>query len=326
MALPSRKCPCRHPRPSETSRAVKPEAVTQDPSSRKGDKSPLAKPAFRAWETPSPISDRFDRFVRKALLVGAGRPAAQVSGNRSCPPFGKRPLLARPGSWGRDGRLLPLSQEKKIELLERLLAPPLCAALGLLRSACAFPRAGQVLKPLLSWLLPRKDAFSCQKVFLVIKKLLAFQSQEYWILWPRPGRGQALLGESRPPGHHTWALDPAVLPETKAVSSAPSSGVAAPALTHCSDMWQPGQLRPGQGHGLSCHFSLCVNYWDRSRFLAQLLLSVLINLGFSKTQLHPRRRAWPSAASGWTCAAPPVRLSPKGSPLDRSGVPTWCCW
>lgn len=82
-----------------------------------------------------------------------------------------------------------------------------CAAWGLLRPACAFPNVGQVLKPLLSWFPPREDAFSCQKVFLVMKKLLAFQSQEYWILWPRPGRGQALLGEMRPPGHHTWALD-----------------------------------------------------------------------------------------------------------------------
>lgn len=197
------------------------------------------------------------------------------------------------------------------------VGPPLCAALELLRPACAFPNAGRVLKPLLSWLLPRKDAFSCQKVFLVMKKLLAFQSQEYWILCPRPGRGQALLGELRPPGHHTWALDSAALPETNAMSSAPSSGVAAPALTHSSDMWQPGQLRPGQGRGLSCHFSLCMNYRDRSRFSAQLLLSVLINLGFSKTQPHPRRCAWPSAASGWTCAAPPISLSPKGSPFLR---------
>lgn len=46
LSLPSRERPRRSPRPSETSRALTPEAVTQDPSSRKGDKPPLAKPRF----------------------------------------------------------------------------------------------------------------------------------------------------------------------------------------------------------------------------------------------------------------------------------------
>lgn len=114
-----------------------------------------------------------------------------------------------------------------MELLGRRLAPPMrCAGPGAPASrtpACAFPNVGHVLRARPSRPLSCEDAFSCQKVFLVMKELLALQSQEYWVLWPRSVSVQALLVTGGPLVT-THGLHPTVLPENKAVSSAPSSG------------------------------------------------------------------------------------------------------
>lgn len=178
------------PQSLEMSRGLKPEAVTQVPVAEWDCASCEPRVRARGPSLPFPFA---------VWLRPQGRLTPHPTGTSVPATESPHARLAHPGCWG--GTVAASCSGKGNLIMEKTSQPASLWQTGqgspsLSDMPCLSQRGGPQT---LSRPLHVKDAFSCQEVFLAVKQLLAFQSQEHG-LWPS-ARG-SMSPPSRPATSH----------------------------------------------------------------------------------------------------------------------------